>query len=143
VWEYDDELNYGVDRRAVEGEVLNLPDNGTVYGRYLQSTLGKLLGTNPMPVDAFADLHASNHEPPRHFVYFHDRDLADLAAAAVRDMGFEPSVLPSSDQQKPWLLLAGHRSRTATEDDMEDAAARLQRVAEEWGGEYDGWDKPP
>jgi hypothetical protein len=128
------------DRIAGEGEVKDLPEDGCAGPKLLENVLAHLLGagTSGTPSATAADTAS---DPPRHFLYFHDKDLADRAADACRSLGYDPSVVPSVDEEKPWVLLAAHRLRAATDADMERAGEELQEVAQEWGGEYDGWDK--
>lgn len=139
---YDDELNHLSERRAVsDDEVAALPDDPMPYGGYLQLDLAELLGTTA-PVDPSAAVLAAANEPPQHFLYFHDKELADNAAVVCAKLGYDPVFETSMIPEKPWLLLVRHRVKTATEDEMEHAGERLAKVAEEWGGEYDGWDRP-
>ncbi len=141
ICEYDDELNYGPHRWASDEEVANLPEDTKPYGGALQFDLAELLGTTA-PVDPSAALLAAANDPPRHFLYFHDKELADHAVDACRKLGYDPIFEESVDPQHPWLVLVRHKTGAATEDEMERAGARLAKVAEEWGGVYDGWDKP-
>ncbi len=139
---YDDNLNSLPERRGVTAdEVSDLPDDPHPYGGALQLYLAELLGTTADVADPFAMVTAAAKEPPQHYLYFHDKVLAEHAAEDCRKLGYDPVITESADEQLPWLVLARHKSNTASEEEMEQAAARLTAVAEEWTGDYDGWDK--
>jgi hypothetical protein len=129
------------DRIATESEAQNLPEDGCADPKWLEDRLARLLGVARGDRPNIPN-HSITLEPPRHFMYFHDRELAENAARAIYDLGFDPSVVTSADDQNPWLLLAAHRTRVATDEEMELAGEQLQRISDEWGGDYDGWDKP-
>jgi hypothetical protein len=140
---YDDNLNFMPDRwGATDDEVRGLPEDGTSYGGALQLYLAELLRTKSYIMDPFATLMAAVNDPPRHFLYFHDKELADHAAEACRELGYDPVFGESVDEQKPWLVLVQHKNQPVTDEQMERAAKRIAAVAAEWGGEYDGWDRP-
>jgi hypothetical protein len=139
---FDEELNFVSERSGVsDEEVTHLPDDVWPYGGALQLDLAELLGTTA-PVDPSAALLAAANDPPRHFLYFHDRELAEHAAEACRKLGYEPVFGESVDEHKPWLVLVQHKTISVTDEQMERAAERIAGVAAEWGGEYDGWDRP-
>jgi len=141
--QYDDCLNFGPERwGATDEEVRDLPDDGTSYGGALKLHLADLLGTKAGITEPTPEMLAAMNEPPQHFLYFHDKELADHAAEICRQLGYDPVFEKSTDPQHSWLLLARHKKRAATEDEMERAGQQLAKVAEEWGGVYDGWDRP-
>lgn len=137
----DDEALWIIsDRLATDEEVADLPKDGCGGSRYMEEVIADLFGVTSGHADDEAI--TAKTDPPQHYLYFHDKELAEHAAEACRNLGLDPVFAPSADEQKPWLLLARHRTGSAAEDEMERVGQRLAAVAEEWGGEYDGWDKP-
>jgi len=57
-------------------------------------------------------------------------------------LGYDPKIQLSTYAAKPYLLLANLTSRNASEEEIERQSTRLSKLADEWGGEYDGWDRP-
>jgi len=139
---YADDLERYQERPATADEARTIEKDGVAGALFVELRLADLLGTEATEVDPFAALPPPGQEPPRHYLYFHDKELAEHAAEASRALGYEPAIVPSADEAKPFLLLANHKAKRATDEEMEQAAERLASVAAEWGGEYDGWDKP-
>ena len=84
--------------------------------------------------------HAESDEPAVfvHHLYFPRRRAAGAVAAALRRAGFEASHEESADGSA-WLVLVRHRM-FRTDEGMKAVMERLEQVASEGGGEYDGWE---
>jgi hypothetical protein len=146
VWRYNDDLVGEGEtlrgRLATESEVSQMPDDGTSYSGALQLHLADRLGaTAPVDPNDWMKALAMN-EPPRHYLYFHDRELAEAAAGAGLELGYKPLVVESADDRLPWLLYLNYPTNAVTEARIEADEPRVRTLAEEWGGQYDGWDRP-
>jgi len=69
----------------------------------------------------------------RFFLYFENATVTEEAARRIHDLGLRAEVRPSADQT---LVLAA-----GDVDDFEDMRERLEALAEELGGEYDGHER--
>ena len=74
----------------------------------------------------------------RHFIYVPDRTTAEALAARLRRDGFEVESRLGADEIN-WLVLARHLLPPG-EEALERASERLTGLAEQVGGEYDGWE---
>lgn len=74
-----------------------------------------------------------------HFLYFPDKAAADKAAARLRAKGWSVEV-ERAVVRKDWLVLA--TDHWPNEEEFESQWQELHRLAEELGGEYDGYGGP-
>jgi hypothetical protein len=93
--------------------------------------------------EALLLLHQSTAEPRAqhqvgHYLYFDGKLDAQGAGKSLKEMGFMVTVRRAGDDSA-WLVLAVH-SIPATEEAVATARAILEDVAEEFQGEYDGWE---
>jgi hypothetical protein len=73
-----------------------------------------------------------------HYLYFPSEAAARKVAAILRDRGFEVEVRLGADDVN-WLALA--RSRVVPTDEVIAELRRtFEEIANENGGEYDGWE---
>lgn len=74
----------------------------------------------------------------RHYLYFSEESQARKAANHLRSQGLSVDVRLGADQ-KNWLALATQNPlRSAV--DMEEVRSKMEAIASEFGGEYDGWE---
>jgi hypothetical protein len=71
-------------------------------------------------------------QPLRHYLYFRSEHDAERATDAARQAGWQAEWRLAADGQQ-WLLLVSHRA-----SEMQDWSARLEALAKDFGGEYDG-----
>jgi hypothetical protein len=74
-----------------------------------------------------------------HYLYFSKRANAEKAAEKLRGKGWTVEVRKGADG-KDWLTLA--KQPAPIEDEIEEIRDELERLAEDLGGEYDGWGAP-
>jgi hypothetical protein len=74
-----------------------------------------------------------------HFFYFAEKSNAGKAAKRLEAKGWRVQVKESADEVR-WLLFATQLS--PIEDELEKQWWELSRLAEEFGGEYDGYARP-
>jgi regulator of RNase E activity RraB len=74
-----------------------------------------------------------------HHSYFADRAAADAAAVAMREAGWNVSVDESMAGDGRWHALAT-AVRVVDETTVDSDRAWFEELAEEHGGEYDGWE---
>ncbi len=141
---YDDALNFVKQQERLDVPLADLPKDGYAYSGFVELRLAHLLGEKTTEPDPYASLpESAADDPPQHYLYFHDEELAKYAGEEVRKLGFDPAVILSVGSGSQWLLLARHpENRLVAEEQMEQEAEQLEKMAEELGGEYDGWDKP-
>lgn len=72
----------------------------------------------------------------RRFMYFSKKPLADPAARQLKKQGFNVTVQWRDDQ---WAIIVRH-TLVPSADNVERIRHKLERVAEDSGGEYDGWE---
>jgi len=70
-----------------------------------------------------------------HFLYFSKQGNAGQAAERLKSGGWSVEVRMGADQ-KNWLVLA---KQPAPVEDIEQTREQLERLADEFHGEYDGW----
>jgi hypothetical protein len=73
----------------------------------------------------------------RFYLYFPRREDADEAGRRLREDGYDVAVDMGADDEN-WLALA---SADLGEEEFEPAEGRLQKLAGELGGEYDGHER--
>ena len=77
------------------------------------------------------------------YLYLETTSKAASCAAAARTEGFEVEVRRSeTDGGKPWLCLASRRI-TPSVKRLTEVGALFLRLAEQYGGEFDGWEIQP
>jgi Tfp pilus assembly protein PilF len=72
-----------------------------------------------------------------HLILFPDAASASDALEAYRAAGFEAHLLDDPEEETHCVLVYDDTSTTG--DAFERLVARLERIAEQYGGEYDGW----
>lgn len=73
-----------------------------------------------------------------HYLYFPKKVSAKTTCSRLRERGFEVEVRRGADG-KSWLALARQQAPHSA-DRMEGLRDELESLAEELGGEYDGWE---
>jgi hypothetical protein len=71
-----------------------------------------------------------------HYLYFPKKSDAQKAAARLREKGWTVEVKKGGDGEN-WLTLA--KQPAPIEEDIEEIREELERLADDLGGEYDGW----
>jgi hypothetical protein len=71
-----------------------------------------------------------------HYLYFPKKPDAQKAAARLREKGWTVEVKKGGDGEN-WLTLA--KQPAPIEEDIEEIREELERLADDLGGEYDGW----
>jgi hypothetical protein len=74
----------------------------------------------------------------RHYLYFRKKSSANKAANRLREDDFLVSVRMGADKEN-WLALATKALPTDS-DEMDNVRDKMEQLADELGGEYDGWD---
>lgn len=74
----------------------------------------------------------------RHFFYFPKKEDAESAGKLLRNRGFLVEVRLGADS-KNWLTLAA-KAPPATGEQMDELRDEMEALAEQFGGEYDGWE---
>ena len=75
------------------------------------------------------------------YLYFPDEPAANRVAAMMRGEGYTVEVRAPTAEIPDWACLA-HKSMLVSLSRMHEARARLTSLAEQFGGEYDGWEAP-
>ena len=74
-----------------------------------------------------------------HYLYFASEDAARAAARAIDEADWDTTVQPPDGAIAEWSVRAeGYRIVGHTT--VEGFRARFEQIAEEFGGEYDGWE---
>ena len=73
------------------------------------------------------------------YLYFPSRAVAERAAAMAQTAQLSPTVTESANGDGTWLLLLTG-VLTPTQSALDDTSTRLEAVAAEFGGDYDGWE---
>ena len=71
-----------------------------------------------------------------HYLYFPKKSDAQKAAARLHGKGWTVEVKKGADGED-WLTLA--KQPAPIEEDIEEIREELERLADDLGGEYDGW----
>jgi len=74
----------------------------------------------------------------RHYLYFKEESQAHEAAKRLRSQGLSVEVRLGADR-KNWLALASQEPLHSA-DDMEEVRDKMEAIASEFYGEYDGWE---
>lgn len=74
-----------------------------------------------------------------YFLYFPEEPLANLAAQALREVGYHTEVEPVVDGSWQVVVYATHRPDP---NELERRVNFLEQLADSFGGEYDGWGVP-
>jgi Regulator of ribonuclease activity B len=74
------------------------------------------------------------------YLYVRTPEDAGAATEALRSEGYVSRAAPSADPEsdRPWLVLASRE--VVGGPSMGDAEAFLRQLAEQYDGEYDGWE---
>ena len=73
-----------------------------------------------------------------HYLYFPAEDIANRVATVLRERGVTADVRLGADESN-WLVLA--RTLTDSSDDATEFIFNMMyHIADEFGGEYDGWE---
>lgn len=77
----------------------------------------------------------------RHFAYFADPTAAKKFASRVSGLGFKTGVEKSErqDETRPWCVSAS-RDDSVEHPQISEITGDLAELADELGGEYDGWE---
>jgi hypothetical protein len=92
-------------------------------------------------IDLMAEVgaHLSGATEVNHYMYFPKRCLAEQAGEQLRDRGFDVDCgrrLPGGGE---WRVFASHTA-VVSDSSIGLLRAAMERLAEEFGGEYDGWE---
>lgn len=74
----------------------------------------------------------------RHYLYFPHEQTAKCVASVLREHAFAVEVRLGADDVN-WLVLAMTQA-VPSEKTITSMCAHLERITEENGGEYDGWE---
>lgn len=74
-----------------------------------------------------------------HFFFFPDKSSADMAAERLLKKGWSVHVT-RTDGRDDWSVIA--TDPMPNEEEFEEQRQELEKMAEELGGEYDGWGGP-
>lgn len=77
-------------------------------------------------------------EPMKHYLYFPRRSNAEGAGEQLRTRGFAVQIRMGSDGED-WLTLAT-KAAPNTAEEMDEVRDEMESLAEQFGGEYDGWE---
>lgn len=87
--------------------------------------------------DAGIDLTAAR--PLDFFLYFHGEREASSALEEAKREGYSGDLHPPPDADGDWLAIL-HRPMIPSRNTIKAARARLEALAEEHEGEFEGWD---
>ena len=73
------------------------------------------------------------------WMYFPSRELASEAEECLSGMGFGVELSPPLSDSDDWLCLAGTKL-VPRESTLDQLSRRMQSVAVEYCGNYDGWE---
>lgn len=73
------------------------------------------------------------------WMYFPSRELASQVEACLTGMGFTVELSPSMDESADWLCLVGTKL-VPRESTLDHLSRRMQSIATEYCGKYDGWE---
>ncbi|MGB8542896.1 MAG: ribonuclease E inhibitor RraB [Candidatus Acidiferrales bacterium] len=80
----------------------------------------------------------ASDQPMRHYLYFKEKSSAENVAEQLENQGFSVEVRPGADGDT-WLALARH-SAPNNQEEMERLRDKMETLAAEFNGEYDGWE---
>ena len=110
-------------------EVLDQPARAAHYRALYEKT-------PPTPAPAASEASTS-HVRMEHLVLFPDAASASRALEAYRAAGFDAELMDDPEEDTYGVLVYDDTPSDA--DAFEQVIAQLERIAEEYGGEYDGW----
>jgi hypothetical protein len=79
---------------------------------------------------------------PRHllqFLYFADEAAAKRASAAIESAGYDVTLTDPDGDPARWSVRA-EATRVIDHTTVSSYRARFEQIADEYGGEYDGWE---
>ena len=76
-----------------------------------------------------------------HFLYFPEREQTEAAVERMSTLGFDAELRDPAPGFNDWLAF-GTQRLVVTEDSFAQVRAQLTAIAEEFGGDYDGWGAP-
>ncbi len=89
------------------------------------------------------DSNVNNPHTVQHFLYLPNEETAESAGGDLRALGYEVEITrsasPKVDDPFPWLVLASEGT-LVNEKTVGDSRSQLEKVAEKFGGNYDGWE---
>lgn len=111
------------------------PNRGEMFLPEPQSPMIDLSGSTPLvvPLSRIAG-------EVRHFLYFSDRATAKRAREALRAIGLQNEMRAPQADEHEWMVIATVPAANAA--GLEETRVRLEGLASECGGEYDGWEAP-
>jgi regulator of RNase E activity RraB len=77
-----------------------------------------------------------------HVLMASDGTTARAAASAARDLGYEVAVVAPTDEAETWTIRAA-AERVVHATTVGAFRAAFERIAEETGATYDGWEAAP
>jgi hypothetical protein len=84
-----------------------------------------------------ADLTRPRHV--RHFIYFQEEGFARRAAEQIEKADYSATVTAPGDDVPAWTVMA-EGFRVIGEDTVPGFRAWFEHVADDYNGEYDGWE---
>ncbi|MCS7007867.1 MAG: ribonuclease E inhibitor RraB [Thermoleophilia bacterium] len=87
-----------------------------------------------------ADLARARHVV--HVLSAADRERAEAAAEAARELGYEVAIEPPGAEGGEWTIRASGE-RVLAPDTVSAFRAAFERIAETTGAAYDGWEAAP
>jgi len=110
-------------------EVLDQPARAAHYRALHEET--------PQPPAPAASETSTPHVRMEHLILFPDAARASRALEAYRAAGFDAELLDDPEEDTYGVLVYDDTPSDA--DAFEQVIAQLEHIAEEYGGEYDGW----
>jgi len=88
-------------------------------------------------------LDLSNPVPLSFFLYLPDQDSAKRIGEQLVSEGYEIEDIDESAEEDGRWLCWSHLSVVPTLDSLEPIGAKFLKLAEDYGGEFDGWETNP
>jgi hypothetical protein len=141
-WLWDGRREWSTD--SLTDDQLDLPLEGVInhpmlVSRVLECWTPRRDTSGPQPAGS---MERSSDETPgeprgriRHFLYFNKADHGDQAKRDLESEGFDVDLRRAPDGED-WRLVVS----TQNPDDLEAVRRRLEQVAKDRKGEYDGWE---
>lgn len=126
-------------------ECEGLPDDSAMGSLFVEVMLAQTLSSaSSEEIDAWEDrmlalLVPNDHESPdaQHYLYFESKKVAEAVRRRVATLGYTGEVRESDEQ---WLVLV-KQVTVPSDEALHLATAQLEELADEFGGEYDGWEQ--